>query len=111
MVGGVIFELTTFGLCRDSNIGPLILCDLVSFLDSGVLSQIFPRRQTFYERFLKSLNLADNAQRHWVIQPDLQAVPMAMNHTLQRRDVHIGTPFHFRDGRLVDVAESRASCS
>jgi hypothetical protein len=33
---------------------PLILCDLASFPDSGVLSQIFLRGQTFYERFLKS---------------------------------------------------------
>jgi len=45
----------TFVLCEHTKIhGPLILCDLASFPDSVVLFQIFPRRQTFYERFLKS---------------------------------------------------------
>jgi hypothetical protein len=51
MVAGGRFELTTFGLWAHTRAyGPLILCDLILFLELGVLSQIFP---SFFSLALK----------------------------------------------------------
>jgi hypothetical protein len=53
------------------------------------------------------LDLADAHNAIGEDSPDLQPATHGLDHTLQRCDVHIGAPFHFRDGRLIDAQQSR----
>src|SRR5215467_8870342 len=69
------------------------------------LSQMFPA-YSGSRALPQVLELVDTNNAIGEDSPNLQPAPHGFDHTLQRCDVHIGAPFHLRDGRLIDAQHS-----